>query len=105
MAARVIKGMYVSLTPLRCSYLDFSFSRSFTMRVISTLKTVWTWGLVRFDSTIRCAMMERIFDIGTSSPGCGCGADGPAAGLADTGAAGAGAAAGGAETGFGPCSR
>ena len=43
------------------------------MRVISTLKTVWTCGLVRLDSTMRLAMMERIFVIGTSSPGCGCG--------------------------------
>src|SRR6202041_2015087 len=85
MAARVMKGMYVSLTPLRCSYFDFSFSRSLTMRVISTLKTVWTWGLVRLDSTMRWAMMERIFDMGTSSPGCGCAA---------TGLAGAEAAAG-----------
>src|SRR4030088_1389427 len=76
MAARVMKGIYVSLTPLRCSYFDFSFSRILTMRVISTLKTVWTCGLVRFDSTMRCAMMERIFDMGTSSPGCGCGAAG-----------------------------
>src|ERR1700721_3197338 len=90
MAARVMKGMYVSLTPFRCSYFDFSFSRSLTMRVMSTLKTVWTCGLVRFDSTMRCAMMERIFDMGTSSPGCGCGAAGFAA-------AGAGAGAG-AET-------
>src|SRR5271170_1988239 len=99
MAARVMKGMYVSLTPLRCSYLDFSFSRILTMRVISTLKTVWTCGLVRFDSTMRCAMMERIFVIGTSSPGCGWGA----AGLAGAGAVAEGAGA--AATGFDPCSR
>ena len=39
------------------------------MRVISTLKTVWTCGLVRLDSTMRCAMMERILVMGTSSPG------------------------------------
>jgi hypothetical protein len=71
MAARVMKGMYVSLTPLRCSYFAFSFSRILTMRVMSTLNTVWTCGLVRFDSTMRCAMIERIFDIGTSSPGSG----------------------------------
>src|SRR5258705_8209695 len=95
MAARVMKGMYVSLTPLRCSYFAFSFSLILTMRVISTLKTVWTCGLVRFDSTMRCAMMERIFAIGTSSPGWGCGAAGFAA-------AGAGAVAGAAvaATGF-----
>ena len=61
----------MSLTPLRCSYLVFSFSRSLTMRVMSTLKTVWTCGLVRLDSTMRCAMMERILVMGTSSPGCG----------------------------------
>src|ERR1700690_4051770 len=99
MAARVMKGMYVSLTPLRCSYFDFSFSRSLTIRVISTLKTVWTCGLVRLDSTMRWAMMERIFVMGTISPGCGC----AAAGLA---AAGAGVKTGGAGAGpFGPCSR
>src|SRR5665213_1590032 len=56
--------------PLRCSYLFFSFSRRRTMRVISTLKTVWTWGLVCLDSTMRLAMMERILDMGTSSPSC-----------------------------------
>src|SRR5882672_3249320 len=101
-AARVMKGMYVNLTPLRCSYFDFSFSRILTMRVMSTLKTVWTCGLVRLDSTMRCAMIERIFDIGTSSPGCGWGA----AGLAAAGAEGAGVdAAGAAAIGFGPCSR
>src|ERR1700736_3356975 len=100
MAARVKRGMYVSLTPLRCSYFAFSFSRILTMRVISTLKTVWTCGLVRFDSTIRCAMMERIFDMGTSSPGCGCGAAGFAAAGAGT-EAGVGAEAGAAAaTGF-----
>src|SRR5271156_5333003 len=99
MAARVMKGMYVSLTPLRCSYFDFSFSRSLTMRVMSTLKTVWTWGLMRLDSTMRWAMMERIFDMGTSSPGSGWGA----AGL---GAAGAGAeTAGAGAAGFGPFSK
>src|SRR5258707_9717387 len=99
MAARVMKGMYVSLTPLRCSYFDFSFSRILTMRVISTLKTVWTCGLVRFDSTMRCAMMERIFDIGTSSPGWGWGA----AGLGAAGAeADGGETAGVGVSGFGP---
>src|SRR5271154_3993114 len=99
-AARVINGMYVSLTPFRCSYFDFSFSRILTMRVMSTLKTVWTCGLVCFDSTMRCAMMERIFDIGTSSPGNGCGA----AGLGVAGAEGAGAG-GATAAGFVPCSR
>ena len=64
------------MTPLRCSYFDFSFSRSLTMRVMSTLKTVWTCGLVRLDSTMRWAMMERILVMGTSSPGCGWGAAG-----------------------------
>src|SRR6185312_15240889 len=78
MAARVMNGMKVSLTPLRCSYLDFSFSRRRTMRVISTLKTVWTCGLVCLDSTMRFAMMARILVMGTSSPGSG----------ADAGAAG-----------------
>src|ERR1700710_340052 len=86
-----MKGMYVSLTPLRCSYFDFSFSRSLTMRVMSTLKTVWTWGLVRLDSTMRCAMMLRILVMGTSSPGSGW----AAAGLAGAGAAGGGGAAAG----------
>src|SRR5580704_4897702 len=100
MTARERKGMYVNLTPLRCSYFDFSFSRILTMRVMSTLKTVWTCGLVRFDSTMRCAMIERIFVIGTSSPGCGWGA----AGLAGAEAAGI-EAAGAAATGLGPCSK
>src|SRR5271170_3520494 len=103
MAARVIKGMYVSLTPLRCSYLDFSFSRILTMRVMSTLKTVWTCGLVRLDSTMRCAMIERIFDMGTSSPGSGWDAAGLAAAGAGDGAEVGDVAA--AATGFGPCSR
>src|SRR5580692_12561631 len=98
MTAREINGMYVSLTPLRCSYLDFSFSRMRTMRLISILKTVWTWALVRLESTIRWAMMERIRVIGTSSSpavttGAGAGVDGLAAA--------AGAAAGGATAGFG----
>src|SRR5579875_1387639 len=79
-AARVMNGMYVSLTPLRCSYLFFSFSRSLTMRVMSTLKTVWTWALVCLDSTMRFAMMARILDMGTSSPGCGVGAEAALAG-------------------------
>src|SRR5580692_6140722 len=107
-AARVMNGMYVSLTPLRCSYFDFSFSRILTMRVISTLKTVWTCGLVRLDSTMRCAMMERIFDMGTSSPGCGCGAAGFAtvgAGAAAVDAGDGGAVGAAAAAGFWPCSR
>src|SRR5579875_3607940 len=100
MAARVMKGMKVNFTPLRCSYLFFSFSRSFTMRVISTLKTVWTCGEVAFDSTMRLAMMERILDMGTRSPGRGAaGAAAVFAGAVVAGAdcaadAGAGAVAG-----------
>src|SRR5271156_1966508 len=91
--ARDRKGMYVSLTPLRCSYLDFSFSRMRTMRLMSILKTVCTWALVRLESTMRWAMMERIRVIGTSSsPGVTTGAGAGAGGLA---AVGAGAAAGG----------
>src|SRR5579871_966375 len=100
MAARVMNGMYVSLTPLRCSYFDFSFSRSRTMRVISTLKTVWTCGLVCLDSTIRFAMIERILLIGTTSPGKG------AAAVGTGEAVGAETAEGGADAAFGaPCSR
>ena len=41
----------------------------FTIFVMSTLKTVWTCAEVCFDSTMRRAMIERIFDIGTKSPG------------------------------------
>ena len=41
------------------------------MRVMSTLKTVWTCGLVRLDSTMRCAMMLRILVMGTRLPGRG----------------------------------
>ena len=51
------------------------------MRVKSILKTVCTCGLVRFDSTMRCAMIERMRVSGTSSPGAGVTA-GAAAGLA-----------------------
>ena len=40
------------------------------MRVMSTLKTVWTCGLVCLDSTMRLAMIERILVMGTSSPSC-----------------------------------
>ena len=58
------------------------------MRVRSILKTGVHVRLVRLDSTMRCAMIERMRLSGTSSPGCGAGAAG-AAGLA---AAGAGAA-------------
>src|ERR1700733_11715441 len=47
---------------------------------------------------MRCAMIERIFDMGTSSPGCGWGALGLAA------AGGGVVAAGAAATDFGPCS-
>src|ERR1700744_1974929 len=79
MAARVMNGMYVSFTPLRCSYLFFSFSRSLTMRVMSTLKTVWTCALVCLDSTMRLAMMPRILDQGSNVPGAGVGAAGAAA--------------------------
>src|SRR5579875_1883806 len=86
MAARVMKGMYVSFTPLRCSYLFFSFSRSRTMRVMSTLKTVWTCALVCLDSTMRRAMMARILDMGTSSPGSGVGAAAAFAGCVVAGA-------------------
>src|ERR1700733_7265062 len=86
MAARVMKGMYVSLTPLRCSYLFFSFSRSLAMRVMSTLKTVWTCGLVCALSTMRCAMMLRILVSGRSCLGSG-------DDVAATGAAAAGCAA------------
>src|SRR3954468_2302479 len=76
--ARLMNGMKVSFTPLRCSKLAFCLSRILTMRVMSTLKTVWTWALVCLDSAMRLAMMERIFDMGTNSPGSGggIGADG-----------------------------
>src|SRR5665213_2326989 len=43
------------------------------MRVMSTLKTVCTCGLVCLDSTILFAIMLRILVIGTSSPGSGAG--------------------------------
>src|SRR3954462_4905414 len=68
MTAREMNGIYVSFTPLRCSKLFFCFSRIFTMRVMSTLKTVWTCALVCFDSAMRLAMMLRILLIGTRSP-------------------------------------
>src|ERR1700753_1855791 len=65
------------------------------MRVMSTLNTVWTWALGALDSTMRLAMMARILDIGTSSPGCGADAGAAGAvGLEATGAAAAGAGAG-----------
>src|SRR5580704_8140848 len=69
------------------------------MRLMSILKTVCTWALVRLESTIRWAMMERIRVRGTSSSpavttGAGAGADGLAA-------AGTGADAGGATGGLG----
>src|ERR1700729_3579862 len=95
MAARVMKGMYVSLTPLRCSYFAFSFSRSLTMRVMSTLKTVWTCGLVCLDSTMRFAIIERILVMGTSSPGMGAGGGVGAGFVGAAAATGAGAAGAG----------
>jgi len=68
------------------------------MRVMSTLKTVWTCGLVAFDSTMRLAMIDRILDRGTNSPGSGA-AVGVAAAFAAAGGAGAeGAAVGTGET-------
>src|SRR5579875_3607733 len=96
--AREINGIYVNLTPLRCSYFDFSFSRIFTMRVKSILKTVCTCALVRLESTMRCAMMDLIRLIGTSSPGSAevTGAAGAAAFAA---AGGAGAAEAEADAG------
>src|ERR1700749_1352706 len=99
MTAREMNGMQVSLTPLRCSYLDFSFSRMRTMRLMSILKTVCTWALVRLESTMRWAMMERIRVNGTSSsPGMATGATGGAAGFAAAGA-GVGAVTGGLAAG------
>ena len=68
-----------------------------TMRVMSTLNTVWTLRAAEcLVSTMRFAMICRIFDIGTSSPGIG-------AGAAGLGAAAAGAAAGFAATGASGC--
>src|SRR5450432_619944 len=96
MMARVMNGIYVSLTPLRCSYFAFSFSRMRTIPVRSILKQVWTWGLMRLESTMRCAMIERMRVRGTSSPGWGPAAG---AGLAAAGAAATGAGAAGAGTG------
>src|SRR3984893_2862161 len=69
MAARTKKGMKVSRAPLRCSKLDLSLLRRLTMRVMSTSNMQWTWALVRRDSIMRCAMILRIFVIGTRSPG------------------------------------
>ena len=37
--------------------------------VRSTSNMQWTWALVRRDSIMRCAMMRRMFVIGTRSPG------------------------------------
>ena len=56
---------------------------------MSTLKTVWTCGLVCLDSTMRCAMMLRILVMGTRLPGMG-----TSAGVAAEGLAGAAAGAG-----------
>src|SRR5580692_8321562 len=102
MTAREINGMYVSLTPLRCSYLDFSFSRMRTMRLMSILKTVCTWALVRLESTIRWAMIERMRVSGTSSsPAETTGATAGGGGAAGLAAAGAGAGIGAAGLGAG----
>ncbi len=64
------------------------------MRVMSTLKTVWTCGLVCLDSTMRRAMMLRILVMGTRLPGMGASAAGAAAEDLAGAAAGAGFAAG-----------
>src|SRR5271156_2670218 len=63
------------------------------MRLMSILKTVCTWALVRLESTMRWGMMERMRVKGTSSsPAVTTGAGAGAAGLAAAGAdAGTGA--------------
>src|SRR5580765_2270843 len=77
--ALAMKGMNVSLTPLRSSHALRFFSRNLAILVISTLKMECTWALVRLDSTMRSAIFLRIGVMGTSSPGTTCvagGADG-----------------------------
>src|ERR1700761_2805582 len=66
-----------------------------TMRLMSILKTVWTWALVRLESTMRWAMIDRMRVIGTtSSPAVATGATG--GGATGLGAAGCAAPAAGA---------
>src|SRR5215472_512744 len=86
-SALAMKGMNVSFTPCRSSQPLRTFSRSLTMCVISTLKMVWTWALVRRDSTMRSAIFLRIAVIGTSLPGSS--VNEGAAGVAGRGTAGA----------------
>src|SRR5262249_14954636 len=88
-AARTKNGMNVSRTPLRCSKLDLFLARSRTMLVKSTSYMQWTCALVRRDSTMRCAIILRMFVMGTRSPGMeagvGLAAGAEAAGLDGTG--------------------
>src|ERR1041385_2824034 len=88
-AARTKNGMKVSRWPLRCSKLDLFLARKRTMLVKSTSYIQWTCALVRRDSTMRCAIILRIFVMGTRSPGIEVGA-GLAAGAAGAGFDGAG---------------
>src|SRR5277367_4231075 len=74
------------------------------MRLMSILKTVCTWALVRLESTIRWAMIERMRVSGTSSSPTVATGDGGAAGLAAAGA-GAGAAGLGAGAAGAPLAR
>src|ERR1700692_4991038 len=67
--------MKVSRAPCRCSKPFLSLLRKLTMRVISTSNMQWTWALVRRDSIMRCAIILRICDIGTRSPGMTDGGD------------------------------
>src|SRR5258708_2333247 len=72
-----------------------------TMRLMSILKTVWTWALVRLESTIRWAMMERIRVRGTSSSPAATTGVGGGRGVDGLAAAGGGPGGGGAPGGLG----
>src|SRR5882757_2159761 len=73
-AARVKNGMKVRRAPLRFSKADLFLLRNCTMRVMSTSNMQWTCALVRRDSIMRVAMILRICDMGTRSPGIAAGA-------------------------------
>src|SRR6204780_2029205 len=75
-AARTKNGMKVSRAPCRCSKADFVLLRRWTIFVMSTSNMAWTWALVRRDSIMRCAMICRIFVMGTDSAGIAAGAGG-----------------------------
>src|ERR1700690_1468538 len=55
------------------------------MRVRSTSNMQWTWTLVRRDSIMRCAMILRMWFMGTRSPGIDAGAGEPPSDFAGDG--------------------